>query len=243
MTKLIEITIPILNEEKTLARQVKLIHEYISKNLEFAGHVKLVLADNGSNDCTPEIAKELSEKLSNVEYIRLDQPGVGRALKYAWSNSRADVVGYMDLDTATDLVHLSPALSLIVNEEADIVAGSRLADGAEVKSRRRLRTFTSVCFNLIVKLFFRTSFSDGMCGFKFMKRSILPKLISNGARSDGWFFSTELLIVAEYLGYKIIDLPVKWTDDPDSKVKIIRLALEYIKAMIRLRKQLNKVEK
>jgi len=243
MTRSIEITIPILNEETTLVEQVRKIHDFIEKNLHDLGSVKLILVDNGSTDRTPEIARALVKELHSVEYLRLELRGVGRALKASWTRSKADVVGYMDLDLATDLSHLRPALDKIISNTAEIVTGSRLAQGAKVIGRKPLRTFTSICLNYIVKLIFSTSFSDGMCGFKFLQRSILERLMEAGAQSDGWFFATEILIAGEHQKYKVVDLPVTWSDDPNSKVKITSLAIEYLKAMLILRQRLNKLEK
>jgi glycosyltransferase involved in cell wall biosynthesis len=242
MVKTVEITIPILNEETTLNDQVRKIHKFKEKNLQDFGSVKLVLADNGSTDSTPELARKLANQLSDVEYLRLEQRGVGLALKASWTRSEADIVGYMDLDLATDLRHLRPALGKIISENAEIVTGSRLAKGAKVLERKPFRTFTSICFNYIVKLIFKTKFSDGMCGFKFMQRCILERLMQAGAQSDGWFFATEILITGERLNHKVEEIPVIWTDDPNSKVKVVKLAMEYLRAMSVLRRRLNKFE-
>lgn len=239
MKNSIEITIPILNEEATLSSQVRKVHSYIQESLNDIGPITIILADNGSTDSTPDIARKLSIELTGVNYLRLEKRGVGLALKSAWGISSADIVGYMDLDLATDLSHLRPALKSLIFNEADIVTGSRLAKGAKVIGRTPLRNLTSVCFNYIVRIIFRTSFSDGMCGFKFLQRKILPHLMSCGAQSDGWFFATEILVTGEHLKYKVLDLPVTWTDDPNSKVKIIKLSLEYLKAMIALRGRLS----
>lgn len=239
MNNTIEITIPILNEETTLAQQVRTAHAYIQENLQDIGTITITLADNGSTDSTPDIGRALSNELSGVKYLRLEKRGVGLALKSSWGESTADIVGYMDLDLATDLSHLRPALSSLISKKADIVTGSRLAKGARVIGRTPLRNFTSACFNHIVKFIFSTSFSDGMCGFKFLQRSILHPLMTHGAQSDGWFFATEILVTGEHLNYTVLDLPVTWTDDPNSKVKIIKLSLEYLKAMFALRERLR----
>lgn len=242
MTTKIEITIPILNEETTLAVQIRKTQAFIEAHLQDLGFIKLILADNGSTDATPEIAQSLTQELPNVAYLRLEERGVGRALKASWMKSSADIIGYMDLDLATDLKYVRPALELLISKKAEILTGSRLAKGAKVIGRKPLRNFTSICFNAIVRLFFHTSFSDGMCGFKFLQRDILEKLIHAGAKSNGWFFATEILITGEYLKYKVMDLPVTWTDDPNSKVKVVKLAIEYLKAMLALRKQLNQLK-
>lgn len=235
----IEITIPVLNEEKSIIQQIQKLHEYINETLQDIGKIKLVIADNGSTDATSRHALSLAQELADVEYFRLEERGVGRALKASWIKSTADIVGYMDLDLATDLTYIRPALEQLVLNHADIVAGSRLASGAIVIGRTRLRNFTSRCFNSIVRISFRTRFSDGMCGFKFLRRPILRHLMEFGAVSDGWFFATQLLVIGEYLNYRIYDLPVKWTDDPNSKVKIGKLSIEYLKEIFRLKKLLT----
>jgi glycosyltransferase involved in cell wall biosynthesis len=231
MRPTVEITIPILNEEVTLDTQVRKLRQYIERDFDDFASITIVLADNGSNDATPLIASSLANELGGIKYLRLEERGVGRALKASWGGSTAEIVGYMDLDLATDLQHLRPALEKLRSDEADIVTGSRLGKGSLVIGRSPLRNFTSRCFNLILKAWFDISFSDGMCGFKFLKRRRLENLISAGACSDGWFFATEILIAGEYLGYRINDMPVKWTDDPNSKVKIAKLSLEYLKGM------------
>lgn len=235
---MIEITIPILNEESTLDEQVRKVCRFIESNLGDIGPIAIMLADNGSTDRTPEIARLLTQELSNVNYLRLEQRGVGLALKASWLQSKADIVGYMDLDLATDLRYLRPVFEKLRSGQADIVTGSRLAKGARVIGRSALRGFVSRCFNGIVKAVFRTSFSDGMCGFKFLNRDCLEGLMACGAQSDGWFFATEILVTGDYLGYRIYDLAVEWTDDPNSKVKIGKLSLEYLKAMRVLRARL-----
>ena len=239
---MIEITIPILNEEDTLYDNIKLVIKYIKNNLSEYQPISIILADNGSTDKTQDIAIKLSNEFKNVKYIRLNQRGVGRALKKSWTQSNADIIGYMDLDLATDLKYLKHAFDILINDKADILSGSRLKTGANVIGRTALRSFTSKAFNLIVKLIFNTSHSDGMCGFKFLQKNIFNNLLNTGAQSDGWFFSTELLITSEYLGYRVYDLPVTWTDDQNSKVKIIKLAIEYLKAMIILHNKLSKIK-
>ncbi|MCR6652800.1 MAG: glycosyltransferase [Cellvibrionaceae bacterium] len=239
MNDRIEVTIPVLNEERTLEQQVLKVLEHFQAQLNRFEDINLVIADNGSTDRTPEIARRLEAQYHNVKYLRLDKRGVGLALKSSWGASGADIVGYMDLDLATDLRHLGEALDILVSRKADMVAGSRLARGAKVIGRSPVREVTSRAFNMIVKTWFRTKFTDGMCGFKFLRRSCLPELMRRGACNDGWFFSTELLVVAEHLKMKVEDLPVTWTDDPDSKVKIGRLAIEYLKAMRALKAKLK----
>ncbi|HEY6180969.1 MAG TPA: hypothetical protein VIW67_01925, partial [Terriglobales bacterium] len=92
-------------------------------------------------------------------------------------------------------------------------------------------------YNLLVKLIFQTKFSDAQCGFKAMTRNAATKLLPL-VESDGWFADTELLVLAERMGYRIFDLPVRWVDDPDSSVRIWRTILEDLRGVWRLRKRL-----
>lgn len=236
----IELTIPVLNEDTSIDAKVRELNTYIEENLQEFGDIKIIIADNGSTDKTQEKAQTLERELWRVQYLRLEQRGVGLALKSSWTRSSADIVGYMDLDLATDLKYVRPALQKLIASEAEIVTGSRLKRGAKVIGRSRIRNFTSISFNAMVKNVFNTSFSDGMCGFKFLQRTILDRLISNGAKSDGWFFATELLVVGEFLNYRVYDLPVVWTDDPNSKVNITKLTIEYIKQIMQLKKTLKR---
>jgi glycosyltransferase involved in cell wall biosynthesis len=233
--KLIEITVPVLNEEKTLAGNIEKILAYINSELAYLHTIHVVIADNGSTDQTQKIAESLQEIHGQVRYIRSNERGVGRALKASWESSQADIVGYMDLDLATDLQHIRPALTQLTEDEADVVNGSRLVKGAKVKGRSLVRGLTSRVFNHLVKIYFRTEFTDGMCGFKFLQRRHIATLREKGAVSDGWFFATELLVVAEHLKLRVNDIAVEWTDDPNSKVKIARLTMEYLKAMKELK--------
>ena len=229
-----EIAIPVLNEERILAQNIVRILDYISHNKVGDSAIQLVIADNGSVDKTQEIGEKLAEKYQEVRYLRLDERGVGRALKAAWQTSHAEIVGYMDLDLPTDLKHLRECLSAMEEGQFDILTGSRLLRGAKVSNRSLRRAAVSRIFNRIVRMYFSAHFSDGMCGFKFLRKDVLQPVLKSGAISDGWFFCTEILIVAEHLGLRVGEVPVCWTDNRNSKVKIIPLSLEYLRAMRRL---------
>ena len=190
----------------------------------------LIIADNGSNDGTGAIGERLAAQHENVRYLKVGKRGVGLALKAAWSASKADIVGYMDLDLATDLMHLPEALIALTKKNADIVYATRLHRNSKVIGRSLKRAVVSRCFNGMLHVYLGTRFSDGMCGFKFLWRRHLSELIQNGAVSDGWFFSTELLVIGEWLGLSLYELPVRWTDDPDSRARIRPLAIAYMKA-------------
>ena len=232
---MIEITLPVLNEERTLETQVRKLYNYLLKEFPPDPDWKIVIADNGSTDNTRDLGEKLAAEYEQVKYIRVEEKGVGPALQSSWGQSTADIVGYMDLDLATNLKHFPEALRALASGH-DLVYASRLVKGAVIRERKPIREFSSRVFNLIARNYLGVHFSDGMCGFKFMKREVFKKLYEGGARSKTWFFSAELLAVAEWQGYKIYELPVEWTDSPESHVKILPLAVQYLKAMKKLRR-------
>jgi glycosyltransferase involved in cell wall biosynthesis len=235
-----DVTIPVLNEEATLDRQVRILHDFLCQHFPDRDQWRIVIADNGSTDQTANIALALGDELPEVQLVHVPEKGVGLALKTSWSQSRADMVGYMDLDLATDLRHFMQAYNAIATEGFDIVYGTRLHRKARVIGRTLKREITSRVFNLILKVYLGVRFSDGMCGFKWLRRAHVQPLMDGGAVSNGWFFSTELLTVAEWKGLNVCELPVIWTDDTSSsKVNISRLAKQYLRAMHQLKRRKN----
>lgn len=233
MKKTLDVVIPVLNEARALADSVNVLAAFLSNNLndyEWA----VVVADNGSTDATPSICQSLSEQDSRVRHVRLEQRGRGRALKRAWAESNADIVAYMDVDLSTDLSVLPQTIAAVDGEGYDIAIGSRLKRGAQVIGRSFKRELISRSYSLIFRAMFLAGFQDAQCGFKAVSRraadDVAPLVVDNG-----WFFDTEMLLIAEKNGYRIKEIPVKWTDDPDSRVKIISTAWEDIKGLLRLR--------
>jgi len=184
-----DVTIPVLNEEATLAANVGILHHFLLANYPNSNNWKIVIADNGSTDATREIAESLSKTYKEVVWLSVPRKGVGLALKTSWGQSHADIVGYMDLDMATDLKHFPEAYEAIANQGADIVYGTRLHAKSQVSNRTFKREIASRGFNFLLKIYLGVSFSDGMCGFKFLKRSVYNELLEEGARNDGWFLA------------------------------------------------------
>lgn len=228
-----DVTIPVLDEEATLAQNVGILRDFLLQHFPNGDQQwKIVIADNGSTDGTEEIARRLERDFAEVQYVQVPSRGVGLALKTSWGQSEADIVGYMDLDLATRLDHFLEAYRALADEGADLVYATRLHPRSVVVNRTLKREVASRVFNSLLKVYLGTQFSDGMCGFKFLRREVYPRLHEAGAQNDGWFFSTELLVTAEWLGYRLYELPVHWTDDAgSSKVKVWPLAKRYIRAM------------
>jgi putative flippase GtrA len=192
----------------------------------------VTIADNGSSDGTWGIALALAAELSDVSAVRLAQPGRGLALRSIWSRSRSEVLAYMDVDLSTDLNALLPLVAPLLSGHSDVAIGTRLARGSRVVRGPR-REVLSRGYNLLVQAALGARFSDAQCGFKAIRRDCARELLP--LTSDGgWFFDTELLVLAERAGLRIHEVPVDWTDDPDSRVNVRATALADIRGILRL---------
>ena len=149
----------------------------------------------------------------------MPEKGRGRALRAAWTASDAQVLAYCDVDLSTDLAALLPLVAPLISGHSDLAIGTRLARDSRVV-RGAKREFISRCYNLILRGTLAARFSDAQCGFKAIRGDVAQRLLPL-VEDTGWFFDTELLVLAERAGLRIHEVPVDWVDDPDSSVDIV----------------------
>ncbi|ATE53516.1 glycosyl transferase [Actinosynnema pretiosum] len=229
-TPVLDVVVPVHDEETALEPSVRRLHSYLSATLPFA--FRITVADNASTDRTPEIAARLGRELDGVRVLRLAEKGRGRALKTAWLGSEAAVVAYTDVDLSTDLAALPALIAPLVSGHSDVAIGSRLARGARVV-RGPKREFISRAYNVILKLALRARFTDAQCGFKAVRSDVAARLLPL-VQDTGWFFDTELLVLAQRAGLRTHEVAVDWVDDPDSSVDIVATAVADLKGVARL---------
>jgi putative flippase GtrA len=228
----LEVVVPVYNEEADLADSVRRLHSYLRAHLPYSA--RITIADNASIDDTPRIAAELAEELPDVRVVRLEQKGRGRALNAVWSTSDAAVLAYMDVDLSTDLAALGPLIAPLVSGHSDLAIGTRLSRSSRVV-RGPKREIISRCYNLILRSTLAAKFSDAQCGFKAIRADVAQQLLPR-VEDTAWFFDTELLVLAERAGLRIHEVPVDWVDDPDSRVDIVATATADLKGVARLLK-------
>jgi putative flippase GtrA len=226
----VDIVVPVRNEERDLAPSVRRLVAYLRAGFPFTARV--TIADNGSTDGTWAIADRLACEFDEVRAVRMEEPGRGRALRAIWSQSEAEVLAYMDVDLSTDLNALLPLVAPLLSGHSDVAIGTRLARGSRV-IRGPKRELISRCYNMLLHACMGARFSDAQCGFKAIRaeqaRALLPL-----TQDTGWFFDTELLVLAERAGLRIHEIPVDWIDDLDSRVDIVATALADLRGMARL---------
>jgi glycosyltransferase involved in cell wall biosynthesis len=230
------IAIPVFNEEKRLRNAVVKLHPFLTRRLQVDWEI--VIADNGSNDRTLAIAESLSQEFPGVRVVYLNENGRGGALKRIWSESDADILSYMDVDLSSDLESFPSLIEALTTGGYDVAVGSRLLNPG-LTTRCFKREFVSRCYNLLVRSILGTHFSDAQCGFKALTRRAAQHLLPL-VEGMGWFFDTELLVMAEKSGYRIFDLPVRWVENCDSRVKIFRTSIVDLKELLRLRRKLRR---
>ena len=138
----------------------------------------------------------------------------------------------MDVDLSTDLRALLPLVAPLVSGHSDVAIGTRLARGSQVV-RGAKRELISRTYNRILRLTLGARFSDAQCGFKAIRADAARRLLP-AVRDEAWFFDTELLVLAQREGLRIHEVPVDWVDDPDSRVDIVRTALDDLRGIARL---------
>jgi glycosyltransferase involved in cell wall biosynthesis len=229
---LIDVVVPAHDEETTLAANVGVLVDYLERELPFRWRV--TIADNASSDTTPQIAAGLAAAHPDVHHLRLEQKGRGLALRTAWLASDADVVSYMDVDLSTNLESFLPLVAPIVSGHSELAIGTRLDRQARVR-RQIKREVLSRGYNALVHAGFRSGFSDAQCGFKAIRADVARLLVPH-VEDDGWFFDTELLLLAERNGLRIHEVPVDWVEDLDSGVDLVPTIAGDLRGLWRVRR-------
>ncbi|MFI5890461.1 glycosyltransferase [Actinoplanes sp. NPDC051513] len=231
----LDVVVPVHNEEIDLEPCVKRLHAYLSAHFPY--RFRITIADNASTDSTADVARRITEELPGIASVHLSEKGRGRALKHVWTHSDAAVLAYMDVDLSTDLGALLPLVAPLISGHSDLAIGSRLARGSRVV-RGAKREFISRSYNLILRGTLSARFSDAQCGFKAIRADVAERLLPM-VEDTGWFFDTEMLVLAERAGLRIHEVPVDWVDDPDSRVDIVSTAVADLKGIARLLRALG----
>ncbi|WP_433249229.1 dolichyl-phosphate beta-glucosyltransferase [Streptosporangium sp. CA-135522] len=226
----VDIVIPVFNEERALPGCIAVLHDYLG--LWFPFQWTITIVDNASTDGTRVVARAIARRRSHVRVLCLDRKGKGHALRTAWSDSRADIVAYMDVDLSTGLDALLPLVTSLASGHSDIAIGSRLAPGAR-NVRGAKRELISRGYNALLRLTHGVRFRDAQCGFKAARTSVIRPLLRH-VKDDSWFFDTELLLLAEHNGLRVHEVPVDWVEDVDSRVGLAGTAAVNLRGLLRI---------
>ncbi|MCZ7401922.1 MAG: glycosyltransferase family 2 protein [Candidatus Methanoperedens sp.] len=213
----ISIVLPAYNEAKriedTVERTAAILRE-ISPSFE------IIIAEDGSRDGTDRICESLARKYDFVKHLHADErQGRGRALNRAFRSSKGDILGYIDIDLATDMKHMLELIQSI-REGYDFATGSRMLPQSNVK-RPFKRGFASKGFNFLTRFMLGSKLYDHQCGFKSFRREAIFALMDN-IKDTHWFWDTELFVKAQRAGYRIKEFPVEWKQGGTTKVNLVK---------------------
>ena len=169
----LDVVIPVHNEEVGLAASVARVHRHLSR---LPWSFRITVADNASTDGTALVAHRLAHEYDEVRAVFLPQKGRGRALKQVWSSSGSQVLVYMDVDLSTDLNALLPLVAPLLSGHSDLAIGSRLTRGSRTL-RGPKRELISRGYNLLLRGTLRAGFSDAQCGFKAIRGDVAHELL------------------------------------------------------------------
>lgn len=238
----INLLFPVLNERLRLQKGIETTIAYVREHVTIP--CKLTILDNGSEDETPEIGKNLEETYPEVTYVRVGERGVGVAFRKGIELNDSDIVGYMDIDLSTDLKYLGKTIEMFRQDpELQYVNGTRFSKDSDTKGRKWYRKITSMGLVFLLKTIFHMKATDALCGFTFLRKEEAERLVAESSQDNGWFYTVEFLLRAERDGMKICDMPVEWQEDYNTTVKVFKTIKNYIIQIHRLRKALKSEKK
>ena len=238
----INLLFPVLNERLRLRSGIEKAMAYLRGNVTIP--YKLTILDNGSEDETPEIARELEKKYPEVTYVRLEERGVGIAFRKGIELNDSALVGYMDIDLSTDIKYLGRTIELFqTRPELEYINGSRFSKDSDTRGRKWYRKITSMGLVFLLKAIFHMKATDAVCGFTFLRRETAKRLAAVCSNDNGWFYMIEFLLRAERMGIVIYDMPVEWQEDYNTTVKVWKTIKNYLIRIYRLRRAFKEEEK
>jgi glycosyltransferase involved in cell wall biosynthesis len=213
----VSIVLPAYNESKRIEETVERTASFLR---EISPSFEIIIAEDGSKDGTDRICESLARKYDFVKHLHSDErQGRGRALNRAFSSSKGDILGYIDVDLATDMKHLLELIQSI-RDGYDFVTGSRMLPQSNVK-RPFKRSFASKGFNFLTRLMLGSNLYDHQCGFKSFRREAFFTLMAD-IKDTHWFWDTELFVRAQRAGYRVKEFPVEWRQGGTTKVNLVK---------------------
>ena len=228
---MINILIPVYNEEKILKNNVLKLKNFLDNNLK--NGYKLFIVDGKSEDNTETIGRQLDKEHKNIAYLRTNIKGKGAQLKKASLLIKGDHFAFVDVDFPIKFEEIFQVLNSLIENKADFIIGTRNVGNKKI-DRPAIRKITSRAYNLIARIVLNMSISDTQCGIKAWNSEVNKEWLK--VRDEKWFFDTELLYHSIKEGHKILEVPVSYSDRrKESKVFPIKDSFYFIKRLLRLK--------
>ena len=228
---LLSLILPAYNEELRLPDCMQKVAGFVASRQE---PIEVILVENGSSDRTYEMGCEYAERFPWLKVIHEPNSGKGNAVRRGMLEARGKYRMFADVDFSMPIEEVNHFLPPDI-EDYDVAIGSREVKGAVRYNEPARRHFTGRVFNLIVRILAVPGIHDTQCGFKCFSAEAAEKLFRK-QQLNGWAFDAEVLFIAQHCGYKIIEIPVQWYYDGDSKINVIRDSLKMFRELLQIRK-------
>jgi dolichyl-phosphate beta-glucosyltransferase len=222
--------IPAHNEQSRLPQTLAQVSEFINAQ-NYRSEV--IIVENGSRDATLEIAQAFASQNPQFQVIHLEQPGKGRAVKHGMLSARGQYRMFADADFSMPIAEINRFIPPAI--DVPIAIASREAPGAVRYGEPFYRHFTGRVFNSLIRLMVLPNIQDTQCGFKMFRADIAQDLFQRQAIL-GWSFDVELLYIASLRQLPVLELPVPWYFNPESKVNIWRDAGRMFLDLLQIRR-------
>ena len=229
----LSIIIPAVNEENRLPETLGKIERYLAAK-RFRAEVLVV--DDGSTDSTAQVVDRVSDGFRAVR--RITNPtnhGKGFAVRQGMLAARGEIALFTDADLSTPIEEADKLLGAIREGRCDVAIGSRALDRSLIEQHQaKMREAGGIAFNLVVRIMTGLPFADTQCGFKAFRRE-RARILFEQQRVTGFGFDPEILFLAQRHGLKIVEIPVRWSHDPASKLKFMKDGLRMVSELCTIR--------
>ena len=231
----LSIIIPAYNEENRLPHTLEQVFPFLAEqNYE----AEIIVVENGSTDRTLKIARELSAAFPNLHVFKEERRGKGNAVKRGMLEARGEYLFLCDADLSMPIEEVNQFLPPVLTN-FDIAIGSREAPGAIRYNEPGYRHWGGRGINLLVRLLALPGLKDTQCGFKCFRADV-AKDIFPYQTFDGISFDPEVLFIARLRGYKIVELPISWYYNDESRINLFHDTLSMIKDLLTIRRNARK---
>ncbi len=230
----LSVIIPAYNEEARLTATLLAVVEYFDKL--YPSSYEVIVVDDGSTDSTSQLASQFSESHPQVSVLEYGaNRGKGYAVRRGMLKGSGECRLFCDADLATPMEEFEVVLARMQSEGSAIGIGSRpLRESHLLVHQPWYREFLGRSFNKVVQMLAAPGIQDTQCGFKIFSAQAADAVFSR-CLLDGFAFDAEALFLAKRFGYRVSEVPIRWSHKSGSKVNMARDGLRMVRDVVRLR--------